>query len=260
MVRIIVSPYLSYAARLMRHRVVYVDNLCKTYDGRPAVSGLSLDVSAGEIHGLIGLNGAGKTTTIKCIVGLLRPDSGTIMVLGRDTSTDPSYKSFIGYLPENPSLPEYLTVREFLLFVAKVKGLNSLRAASETEDKLALFGLTEFSDQLIFGLSRGMKQRLAIAAAVISDPAVLILDEPFSGLDPEAQRVTKQLMKEIAAKDGAVLISTHILDAAERFCNRVTIIHKGRSIVNGTVDDLKRLAGLGSEAPLEDAFIRIVSG
>ena len=244
----------------MKDLVVYVDDLRKSYDGRPAVSGLCLEVSAGEIHGLIGLNGAGKTTTIKCIVGLLRPDSGVIKVLGRDVSADSSYKFFVGYLPENPSLPEYLTVKEFLLFMAKIKGLDSHRAASETEDKLALFDLTEFSDQLIFELSRGMKQRLAIAAAVINDPVVLILDEPFSGLDPEAQRVTKQIMREIAAKGGAVIISTHILDAAERFCNRATIIHKGRSVARGTIYDLKRLAGLSTEAPLEDAFIRIVTG
>jgi len=237
----------------MKDSVVYVDNLCKSYDGRPAVSGLCLEVSAGEIHGLIGLNGAGKTTTIKCIVGLLRPDSGVVRVLGREVSTDSSYKSFVGYLPENPSLPEYLTVKEFLLFMAKIKGLNNRRAASETEDMLALFDLTEFSDQLIFGLSRGMKQRLAIAAAVINSPSVLILDEPFSGLDPEAQRVTRKIMKETAARSGAVLISTHILDAAERFCNRATIIHRGRSAARDAIDDLKRLAGLSGDAPLEDA-------
>lgn len=243
----------------MNGLLIEVRDLWKTYDGKPAVSGLSMTVTKGEIHGLIGLNGAGKTTTIKCIVGLLRPDAGEIRINGKDISEDVSYKSLIGYLPENPSLPDYLTVREFLLFIGRLKGLYRLKAESEAEDKLSLFGLNEFSDQLIYGLSKGMRQRLAIAAAVMSSPMILILDEPFSGLDPEAQRVTKQLMRDVASNGGAVLISTHILDAAERFCNRVTIIHRGKTLINGTIDELKLSVGLSSEASLEEAFIRIVN-
>lgn len=244
----------------MTNLLIEVRDLWKSYNGRAAVSGLSLRVSAGEIHGLIGLNGAGKTTTIKCIVGLLRPESGEIRVTGRDANVDTSYKSVIGYLPENPSLPEYLTPKEFLIFVAKIKGLSGPRVESETWNKLTLFELEDYSEQLIYGLSRGMKQRLAIAAAIINDPLILILDEPFSGLDPEAQRVTKQVMKDIASRGGAVLISTHILDAAERFCNRATIIHGGKTLVEGAIEELKSHAGLGPEASLEDAFVKIVSG
>ncbi|MEM1518195.1 MAG: ABC transporter ATP-binding protein [Nitrososphaerota archaeon] len=243
----------------MKKLLIEVKDLWKAYNGKSAVSGLSLNVSAGEIHGLIGLNGAGKTTTIKCIVGLLRADSGEIRVAGRDVYIDASYKSIIGYLPENPSLPEYLTLREFLIFVARIKGLSGSRADSEVWNKLALFELEEISDQLIYELSRGMKQRLAIAAAIINDPDILILDEPFSGLDPEAQRVTKRVMRETANKGGAVLISTHILDAAERFCNRATIVHKGRTLIEGAIDELKSQVGLGPNASLEEAFIKIIS-
>ncbi|MCS7118366.1 MAG: ABC transporter ATP-binding protein [Thaumarchaeota archaeon] len=238
--------------------LIRVKDLWKSFEGEPAVRGLSLEVEPGTIHGLLGLNGAGKTTTIKCIVGLLKPDRGEISVAGRSVTADISYKSLIGYLPENPSLPEYLTVEEFLVFVSRLRGLEGLRLKSSVSEVTELFGLSRYLDKLIFGLSKGLKQRVAFASAIVNDPLVLILDEPFNGLDPEAQSIAKSKMREVSKRGGSVLVSTHLLDTIERVCDFATIIHEGKDRASGTVEELKRLAGLQLSASLEDAFLRII--
>ncbi|MCS7094999.1 MAG: ABC transporter ATP-binding protein [Thaumarchaeota archaeon] len=239
--------------------LIRVKDLWKSFEGEPAVQGLSLEVDAGTIHGLLGLNGAGKTTTIKCIVGLLKPDRGEITVAGRSVTTDVSYKPLIGYLPENPSLPEYLTVEEFLVFVSRLKGLEGLRLKSSVSEVAELFGLSRYLDKLIFGLSKGLKQRVAFASAIVNDPHILILDEPFNGLDPEAQSIAKAKMREVSRGGGSVLVSTHLLDTIERVCDSATIIHNGKDRAWGSVEELKQLAGLGISASLEDAFLRIIA-
>lgn len=239
--------------------LIEVSRLTKSFDGETAVRGLNLTVSQGEIHGLLGLNGAGKTTTVKCIVGLLKPDQGEIMIDGRSAFHDNSYKDFLGYLPENPSLPEYLTTEEFLIFISRLKGLKGLELERRFSEVVELFSLQRYLDKLIFELSKGIRQRIAFAAAVVNTPRILILDEPFNGLDPEAQSIAKLLMKETAERGGAVLVSTHLLDSIERICDSVTIIHNGRDLATGTLDEIRSLAGLSKSAPLEEAFLRIVS-
>lgn len=239
--------------------MIEVRDLWKSFDGEPAVRGLNLTVRAGSVHGLLGLNGAGKTTTVKCVVGLLRPDRGHVRVAGRSATEDVSYKSLIGYLPENPSLPEYLTVREFLVFVARLKGLGGRELQTSVSEVAELFGLNGLLDKLIFGLSKGLKQRVAFASAIVNDPLILVLDEPFNGLDPEAQSVAKAEMKEISKRGGSVLVSTHLLDTIERVCDSATIVHRGKDLASGSLEELKRSAGLDSSASLEEAFLRTVS-
>ncbi|MCS7145261.1 MAG: ABC transporter ATP-binding protein [Nitrososphaerota archaeon] len=243
----------------MARTLIEVAGLWKSFNGEPAVRGLNLAVGEGEIHGLLGLNGAGKTTTIKCVVGLLRPDRGEIRVAGRSVFTDSSFKDFLGYLPENPSLPEYLTAEEFLVFSSRLKGLRDGEVGRRVSEAVELFGLRRYLDRLIFELSKGVRQRIAFAAAIVNTPQILILDEPFNGLDPEAQSVAKFLMRETAERGGAVLVSTHLLDSIERVCDSATIIHTGRELASGTLNELRSLAGLSSSAPLEEAFLRIVS-
>jgi len=236
-----------------------MEGLWKSFNGEPAVRGLNLRVWEGAIHGLLGLNGAGKTTTIKCIVGLLRPDRGRIFVAGEPVLDGSSYKDVLGYLPENPSLPEYLTAGEFLVFNARLKGLKHGEVERRVSEASELLGLGRYLDRLIYGLSKGVRQRLAFAAAIVNTPKILVLDEPFNGLDPEAQSVAKFLMRETAKMGGAVLVSTHLLDSVERICDSATIIHAGRELAAGTLEELKSLAGLSSSASLEETFLQIVS-
>ncbi len=243
----------------MGELLIEVRDLWKSFNGEPALRGVNVSVSPGAIHGLLGLNGAGKTTTLKCLVGLLKPDSGTLSLCGKDVLKDTSYKDLLGYLPENPPLPEYLTSKEFLSFAARLKGLSGPRLESRLGELVDLFGLNRYYGKLIYELSKGVRQRLAFAAAVVQGPKVLILDEPFNGLDPEAQRTAKQVMKEIAGCGGSVLVSTHILESIERICDSATIIHEGQTIVSGSLDQLRASTNLHDAEPLEEAFIRIIS-
>ncbi|MBO3800631.1 MAG: ABC transporter ATP-binding protein, partial [Candidatus Brockarchaeota archaeon] len=222
-------------------------------------AGLFMKVSSGEIHGLIGPNGAGKTTTVKCIVGLLKPDKGNIIVFGRDVRKDHGYKKLIGYLPETPALPDYLTPREFLGYVARIRGVEpGEETRRKVSDYMSLFELDEYENRFIIELSKGLKQRLALATVFIHDPKLVIMDEPFIGLDPDGQRLVKNLVKKIVNDGGATLICTHMLDMADRFCTHVTIIDKGRSIASGSVDAIKKMAGLNPSDMLEEAFFKIV--
>ncbi len=241
----------------MENRLVEVSGLWKSYGGVFAVKGLSLSVEAGEIHGLLGPNGSGKTTTFKCIVGLLRPDRGVIRIAGHDVGKDHEYKKFVGYLPENPSLPEYLTVKEFLLFAGKLKGLTGGLLEKNISELFDSYDLDRFSEKLIFELSKGTRQRIAVAASLVADPLVLVLDEPFNGLDPEAQKTTKDYMREIVKKDGAVMLSTHILDSAERICGKATIIMDGVTLYSGSIKHLKTT--YDNNATLEEIFLKMVS-
>ncbi|MEM0374776.1 MAG: ABC transporter ATP-binding protein [Nitrososphaerota archaeon] len=240
--------------------IIEVTDLWKDFGEGPVVRGLSFTVEAGEVHGLLGPNGAGKTTTVKCVVGLLRPDRGSIRVAGREVPDDWTYKELLGYLPENPSLPEYLTVGEFLLLMGRLKGLEPREARDRAEEVAALFGVEAHWERLIHDLSKGTRQRVAFAAAVINSPKILVLDEPFNGLDPEAQRVAKVLMRETAKAGGAVLVSTHLLDSVERLCDRATILSSGRAVASGTISEILRRAGLDEGSTLEEAFINIVRG
>jgi len=238
--------------------VLNIQNLWKAYDGSPALQGLFLASYPGEIFGLIGPNGAGKTTTIKILVGLLRPEAGEIRLLGEDILRDPvSYKTKIGYMPEAPTLPEYLTPTEFLGYVARVRNLPRDQIAPRTRELLRMYELTAKADETIASLSKGMKAKLAFAAATIHRPTFLILDEPLIGIDPAGQHLLKEHLVDIAKAGGTVLVSTHQLDTAERLCSRVAIIHRGRNVATGDLAALRSQAHAGESGSLEDIFLKL---
>ena len=235
-----------------------IQQLWKSYDGKPALQGLSLDAWEGEIVGLIGPNGAGKTTTLKILVGLLRPDYGLVRVTGHDVLADPvAYKADIGYMPEAPTLPEYLTPREFLGYVGRIRNLPRDRIGSRTAELLAMLDLTGKADDTIASLSKGMKAKLAFAAAIIHEPSILILDEPLIGIDPAGQHLLKDRLLGMARARGTVLVSTHQLDTAERLCTRVAIVNHGKNVATGDLASLRTAAHTGEQGSLEDVFLRL---
>jgi len=242
----------------MSGAIVQLTNVWKAYDSVQALQGLDLEVLRGEIFGLIGPNGAGKTTAIKIIVGILKMDKGTVMVGGHDITDNPyEYKGIIGYVPEMVSLPDYLTVEEFLTYSGKIRGVPSPVIREQTDFYLKAFELEEKRKTMIFFLSRGMRQKAAMASALIHDPDILILDEPFIGIDPAGQYRVKELFNERVRTGKTIFISTHMLDTAERLCNRVAIIHRGRGIASGDMENLRRLSKTGENTTLEDVFLKL---
>src|SRR5437879_565715 len=237
---------------------IELQQLWKSYDGQPALQGLSLDAFRGEILGLIGPNGAGKTTTLKILVGLLRPDYGVVRVKNHDVLVDPvSYKADIGYMPEAPTLPEYLTPSEFLGYVGRIRNLPRDRIAVRTRNLLTILDLAPKADETIASLSKGMKAKIAFAAAIIHEPSILILDEPLIGIDPAGQHLLKERLMGIARAGGTVLVSTHQLDTAERLCNRVAIVNHGRHVATGSLESFRASVDTGAEGSLEDVFLRL---
>ena len=238
--------------------IVEVVDVWKSYDGFQAVRGLNLKVRKGEIFGLIGPNGAGKTTTLKVIVGLLKMDKGSINVDGIDIENDPyKYKKSLGYVPESVSLPEYLKLEEFLVYSGKIREIPDDNIREVIQFYIEVFDLHDKRNSLILSLSRGMKQKAAIASSLIHDPDLLILDEPFIGLDPAAQRKMKEIFNKRTKAGKAVFVSTHMLDTAERMCNRVAIIHQGKNVAAGNLKDLQALSKSGEHATLEEVFLKL---
>ncbi|MBS7606482.1 MAG: ABC transporter ATP-binding protein [Candidatus Bathyarchaeia archaeon] len=238
--------------------IVELIDVWKSYDGTQALRGLNLEVNRGEIFGLIGPNGAGKTTTLKIIVGLLKMDRGIVRVNGVDISEEPyEYKRLIGYVPESVSLPEYLTVEELLIYAGKIRGVPDNQIRERMNYFIRLFELSEKRRALILSLSRGMRQKTAIASALIHDPDLLILDEPFIGIDPMGQHVLKELFSERVKEGKTIFISTHMLDTAERLCDRVAIIHKGQNVASGDLKNLQQLSRTGESATLEEVFLKL---
>jgi len=251
------EPRVTLADGLMA-LTIDVQQLWKSYEGKPALQGLFLDVRAGEIVGLIGPNGAGKTTTLKILVGLLRPDYGVVRVKDHDVLVDPvSYKADIGYMPEAPTLPEYLTPSEFLGYVGRIRNLPKERLVVRTRELLTMLDLVPKADETIASLSKGMKAKLAFAAAIIHEPSILILDEPLIGIDPAGQHLLKERLMGIARGGGTVLVSTHQLDTAERLCNRVAIVNHGRNVATGSLESLRASVDTGEHASLEEIFLRL---
>lgn len=240
--------------------VLKIEGLWKSYEKVQAVQGLDLQVSTGEILGLLGPNGSGKTTTVKAILRLTKKDSGKIWVLGRDIDRAPyEYKRWIGYVPEAMVLPEYLTVWEFLAFSARIHGIEKTSFDEVTNEYLEAFHVAGRKDEYIGALSRGMKQKVAIVSAFIHEPHLLLLDEPLLFLDPEAQHVFKQVVRERVDSGVGALLSTHLLDAAEKFCDKVAVISNGRKIADDRLPLLRSVAGIGSEATLEEVFLGLTS-
>jgi ABC-2 type transport system ATP-binding protein len=241
---------------MMEAVAVSVEGLIVSYGSFVAVENLSFTVKNGEIYGLLGPNGAGKTTTIKVLVGVLEPRSGKVEIYNTPLSDEVAAKSQIGYVPEEVVLLDSLTPREFLEFVASIRRLSKDTLNSKLERYISAFELKQYFDTPIAALSMGNKQKVAIVAALLHDPKLLILDEPLIGLDARSSKILKELITFHAKKGGAVIFSTHIMEVAEKLCTKVGIINKGKIVGEGTVDDLRKLVR-SAEGSLEDIFLKV---
>ena len=230
--------------------------LRKVY-AKPAVDDLDLTIHAGELYALLGPNGAGKTTTLRMVAGLLRPDAGSISVFGIDALADPiAAKRLVAWLPDEPMLYDKLSPSEYLAFVAGLWRIPPGEAAEEAERLLRWLELWDERDTRCEGFSRGMKQKVALAGALIHKPRLLILDEPLTGLDAAMARSVKDVLRAHADAGHTVIVTTHILEVAERLADRIGIISGGKLHAEGTLDELRALAG-EDDATLEDTFIRL---
>jgi len=235
-------------------------DLVKRYGDKVAVNHVSFDVYAGEVFGFLGPNGAGKTTTIKMIVGLLQPTSGSVKVAGYDIQTQSRLaKASSGYVPDTPNLYAKLTGRELLRFVGDLYNLDRNQAARRIDELLRMFDLANAANDTVDSYSHGMQQKASLAAALMHDPRVLVLDEPTVGLDPKSARLIKDILRQLAHRGAAVMLSTHILEIAERMCDRIGIINKGELIAVGTMDELRKL-GTSGQTSLEDIFLGLTGG
>lgn len=229
-----------------------IQHLTKAYGDKKAVDDLSLHIAPGEIYGFIGHNGAGKTTTLKSIVGILQFDSGEITIDGISIKADPlACKRKIAYIPDNPDLYEFMTGIQYLNFIADIFGVSADDRQRRIRKYADLFELTDDLAQSIAAYSHGMKQKLAIISAWIHEPRLVIMDEPFVGLDPKASHLLKGMMREKCDMGGAIFFSTHVLEVAEKLCDKVAIIKGGQLIRSGTMDEVK------GDDSLEDVFLEL---
>jgi ABC-2 type transport system ATP-binding protein len=237
--------------------MIELNNLTKKYGQFTAVRDISLKINDGEVFGFIGPNGAGKTTTIRMLGGILAPTSGEIHIAGLSMARQPeAAKSQIGFIPDRPFLYEKLTGYEFLRFSADLYGVPTDQFPARAGAYLAKFALTEWAHELIEAYSHGMKQRLIMAAALLHDPGVIIVDEPMVGLDPKAIRIVRELFRELAEIGKTVFMSTHTLSIAEQVCDRIGVIHRGRLVATGNAKELKAMAAV-TEGDLEQVFMRL---
>ena len=220
--------------------MLVINRLTKTYGEKRAVDDLNIHINPGEIYGFIGHNGAGKTTTLKSVVGILQFDQGEILIDGKSIQTDPlACKREIAYIPDNPDLYDYMTGIKYLNFIADVFGVSAEDRQARIRKYADLFELTEDLAQPIAAYSHGMKQKLAIIAAWLHQPKLIIMDEPFVGLDPKASHLLKEMMREVCDAGGAIFFSTHVLEVAEKLCDKVAIIKGGKLIRSGTMEEVK---------------------
>ena len=232
--------------------MLIIEHLTKTYGEKKAVDDLSLHIRPGEIYGFIGHNGAGKTTTLKSVAGILQFDSGTITIAGNSVTADPiRCKRDIAYIPDNPDLYDFMSGIKYLNFVADIFGIPTDVRAERIRKYADVFELTEDLAQPINAYSHGMKQKLAVIAAWLHAPKLIVMDEPFVGLDPKASHLLKEMMREHCDAGGAIFFSTHVLEVAEKLCDKVAIIKEGRLIKAGTMEEVK-----GDEC-LEDVFLEL---
>lgn len=232
--------------------VLNITNLTKSYNEKKAVNGLSLDIKPGDIYGFIGHNGAGKTTTIKAVCGILNFEEGTILVDGMDISKDPlACKKKIAYIPDNPDLYEFLSGIQYLNFICDAFEVSQKERFERIQKYADLFEITSDLAQPINTYSHGMKQKLAIISALVHEPKLMVMDEPFVGLDPKAAHKLKEIMKELCSKGGAIFFSTHVLDVAQKLCNKIAIIKNGKLLAFG---DTEIVCG---DSSLEDIFLEL---
>jgi ABC-2 type transport system ATP-binding protein len=236
--------------------VIEFQELGKSYGSFDAVKSLTLTVRRGEVFGFLGPNGAGKTTTIRMMMGILVPSSGRVLIDGHDCAADAcEVKRRVGYLPDNPIFYDFLRGREILQFVAEMHGFAKKEAIERADQMLAEFGLDEVSEEFAVNYSLGMKKKLGLACALIHQPSVLILDEPINGLDPRSSRDVQERLLAEAARGTTIFVSTHLLDMAEKLCDRVGIIHRGALVATGTADEIR--AAASSTGSLEEVFLKI---
>jgi ABC-2 type transport system ATP-binding protein len=238
---------------------VEITSLVKTYAGVRAVDDLSLSVAPSCFFGFLGPNGAGKTTTIKMLMGLSQPDSGTIHIFGRQLPEDAlEIKKEIGLVPDDSLLFDYLKGLEYLEFIGRLYGLPREQSKERGRELLALFQLAESENKLIGEYSKGMRKRIAMAAALIHRPKLFLMDEPFEGVDAVGARLMKDILLEQVAHGATVFLTSHVLDVVERLCDQVAIINRGRIVIQGATSELRHSAG--PEGTLEDVFVNIVGG
>lgn len=241
--------------------MIRTTNLTRHFGSLAAVEGLSLTVNKGELFGFLGPNGAGKTTTIRMLIGLLRPTSGSALVAGHDVQQEPlAVKRATGYLAQTPLLYNKLTGREFLRFVGGLYGLEDSEIKPQTDRLLELVDLSEKGDQLIESYSGGMRHKIGLCSALLHKPQLLVLDEPLAGLDPASARRIKDLLRELCSRGTTVFLSTHVLEIAERVCDRVGILQRGELIAVGTMEELREQAQSAAGATLEDLFLQLTGG
>lgn len=229
-----------------------IENLTKTYGQKKAVDNLSLHIESGNIYGFIGHNGAGKTTTLKAVVGIMNFDSGDIYIDGKSIKKDIlACKKIMAYIPDNPDLYEYLTGIKYLNFICDVYGVDQEKRTERIKKYSEMFELSDSLGEVISAYSHGMKQKLSIIAALIHEPKLIVMDEPFVGLDPKASHLLKQLMRQMCDQGAAIFFSTHVLEVAEKLCDKIAIIKAGKLIVSGKTQDV-----IGDES-LEDVFLEL---
>lgn len=232
--------------------MLQIQHLTKTYGDKTAVNDLSLHILPGEIYGFIGHNGAGKTTTLKSVAGILGFDSGDILVCGVSVRKDPiACKQRLAYIPDNPDLYDFMTGIQYLNFIADIFGVDAAKRQERIQKYGDLFELTSDLAAPISAYSHGMKQKLAIVSAWLHDPQLILMDEPFVGLDPKAAHTLKSMMREVCDAGGAIFFSTHVLEVAEKLCDKVAIIKGGRLIRSGTMEEVK------GDDSLEDVFLEL---
>lgn len=229
-----------------------INNLTKKYGDKVAVNNLSLHIAPGEIYGFIGHNGAGKTTTLKSIAGILDYDSGEILIDGKSAKSEPlACKAVTAYIPDNPDIYDFMTGIQYLNFIADVFKVSASERSSRISEYAKMFEIEDSLNDLIGTYSHGMKQKLVIISALIHSPKLIMMDEPFVGLDPKATHQLKQIMRNICDNGGAIFFSTHVLEVAEKLCDKVAVIKGGNLVASGTVDEVK------GNSSLEDAFLEM---
>ena len=229
-----------------------IENLTKTYGQKKAVDNLSLEIENGHIYGFIGHNGAGKTTTLKSIAGIMEFDQGNIYIDNKSIKEEPlACKKVMAYIPDNPDLYEYLTGIKYLNFIADVYGVSHAERTDRIKKYGDMFELTDSLGEPISAYSHGMKQKLAVISALIHEPKLIIMDEPFVGLDPKASHLLKGLMRDLCDRGGAIFFSTHVLEVAEKLCDKIAIIKAGKLVVSGNTQDV-----IGDDS-LEEVFLEL---
>ncbi len=252
-----IQPLPTY---IQENYAIIAHDLVRTFDQKIAVNHLNLGIRSGEFFGFLGPNGAGKSTTIKMMVGLLRPSAGSVWVGGVDVWKDPLHaRTLMGVLPEYLNLYERLSGREFIAFSGHMYGVAEAAIHRRTEELLQILDLAHDADKMIVDYSVGMRKKVALAAAIIHNPQVLFLDEPFEGIDPVSSRVIRDILRELTQRGTTIFFSSHIMEVVERLCTRVGIINQGVLVAEGTLQELRqRASGNTKDATLEDIFLNVI--